>query len=110
MAGRKLFTNRSPRGMNVTLIVRASADPRNTAGTESFYLNPGQSEWHDYGNTIDIYLNGIKLIAAVDGDMMSQQYVVIIRGSPLDDALNRNNGVDFDISGFNFSLSTRQVT
>ncbi|KAA0677161.1 hypothetical protein [Roseomonas genomospecies 6] len=110
MAGRKLFTNHSPYGMTVTLIVRASDDPRNQAGTKEFYLGPSQSQWQEYGNHIDIYLNGIRLAAVYNGQMIGQQYVVIIRGSSLDDALNRNNGVDFNVQGLNFSLSTRQVS
>jgi hypothetical protein len=110
MAGRKLFTNQSPYGMNVTLVVRANADPRNTAGTKEFYLNGNQSQWQEYGNNIDVFLNGIKLTAVFNGQMLGQQYIVITRGSPLDDQLNTRNGVDFGFDKNTFLVSTRQVS
>ena len=109
MAGRKLFTNRSQYGMNVSLVVRRSDDPRNTAGTKDFFLKSNESQWQEYGNNIDIYLNGIKLAAVFNGAMIGQQYIVILRGSPLDNELNMFNGVDFGYSGNSFTLSTRQV-
>lgn len=109
MAGRKLFTNASPYSMVITLVIRASEDPRNQAGTKEFVLNPGQSQWQDYGDNINIYLNGIKLAAMFNGQLLAQQYVVIVRGSPLDNELNMRNGVDFNFANGNFTLSTRQV-
>lgn len=110
MAGNKLFTNQSPYGMGITLIVRAGEDPRNTEGNKEFYLNPSQSQWQDYGNDVDVYLNGIKLVAVFNGQMLGQQYVVITRGSPLDDDLNTRNGVDFGFDNNSFHVSTRQVS
>ena len=62
MAGRKLFTNQSPYPLAVTLAVRKSDDPRNQAGTKDFSLPAGNSQWQEYGNNIDIYLNGINLV------------------------------------------------
>ncbi len=109
MAGRKLFTNQSPYGMNVTLVIRKSADPRDQAGTKDFFLSSRQSQWQEYGNNIDIYLNGIKLAAVFNGAMLAQQYIVVTRGSPLDNQLNMNNGVDFGFSNNTFFVSTRQV-
>lgn len=109
MAGRKLFTNNSPYGMAVTLLVRASEDPRNQAGSEEFFLESRQSRWHEYGNHIDIYLNGINLVATTNGEIVGQQRVVITRGSALDDALNTRNAVDFDMSNGVFEIHTRQV-
>ena len=45
-----------------------------------------------------------------NGQMLGQQYIVITRGSSLDNQLNMNNGVDFRFDGGNnFTLSTRQV-
>jgi hypothetical protein len=110
MAGRKLFTNQSPYGMGVTLIIRASSDPRNQAGTKEFYLEARQSQWQEYGNNVDIYLNGIKLVAAFKGQMIGQQYIVIDRGSSLDNQLNMRNGVDFGFANDTFNVSTRQVS
>lgn len=109
MAGRKFFTNNSPYNLMVTLVIRKSDDPRNTAGTKEFMLTPNQGQWQEYGNDIDIYLNGIKLVSVFNGQMLGQQYIVITRGSQLDNELNMNNGVDFNFSGGSFQLSTRQV-
>ena len=95
--------------MAITLVIRKSADPRNTAGTKDFFLNSGQSQWHDYGNNSDFFLNGIKLASVLNGDMVGQQYIVIVRGSPLDNQLNTKNGVDFGYDK-TFTLSTRQVS
>jgi len=108
MAGRKLFTNQSAYKVGVTLVIRKSEDPRDTAGTKDFFLNPGQSDWQDYGSYRDPYLNGIKLASVFNGQMVGQQYIVIVRGSDLDKQLNTKNGVDF---GFDktFFLSTREV-
>ncbi len=110
MAGRKLFTNRSPYGMAVTLVVRASADPRDQAGTKEFFLGSQQSQWQEYGSNVNIYLNGIKLAAVFNGQMLGQQYIVIARGSDLDNQLNMRNGVDFAFASNTFMLSTRQVS
>jgi hypothetical protein len=109
MAGRKLFTNRSPYLMYVTLVVRKSADPRDQAGTKDFELPSGGNSWQEYGNNIDIYLNGIKLSAVTNGAMLGNQYIVIIRGSPLDNQLNMFNAVDFNYQNNTFYVATRQV-
>jgi hypothetical protein len=109
MAGEKLFTNTSPYAMAVTLVIRANEDPRNQAGTKEFALSSGQSQWQSYGDNNNIYLNGVKLIATFNGQMLGQQYIVITRGSPLDNQLNTRNGVDFTFAADSFTLSTRQV-
>jgi hypothetical protein len=109
MAGRKLFTNQSPHSMSVTLVVRQSEDPRNQAGTKEFQLPARQSQWQEYGDNIDIYLNGIKLVAVFNGQLLGQQYIVITRGSPPDNDLNTRNGVDFGYANNTFNVMTRQV-
>lgn len=109
MAGKKLFTNRTPYLLAVTLVVRASEDPRNQAGSKDFMLGAQEHRWEEYGNNIDIYLNGIKLVATYDGQMVAQQYIVILRSSPLDNQLNMRNAVDFGYQNGSFQLSTRQA-
>jgi hypothetical protein len=109
MAGRKLFTNESPYRSNVTLVIRRSADPRNTAGTSEFWLEPRQSAWRDYGDNVNVYLNGIKLISMFEGQMVAQQQIVIERGSALDNQLNMYNAVDLTFQKGSFVVSTRQV-
>lgn len=109
MAGRKLFTNNSPYLMFVTLVIRKSADPRDKAGTKDFQLPSRQSQWQEYGNNIDIYLNGIDLTAVANGARLGNQYIVITRGSPLDNQLNMFNAVDFGFANNTFYVTTRQV-
>lgn len=110
MAGLKLFTNTTGYGITVTLVIRKSDNPRNTAGTKDFSLTLGQSSWQEYGNDIDIYLNGIKLAAFLKGEMIGQQYIVIDRSSSLDNALNTRNAVDFGYANNTFYISTREVS
>src|SRR5688572_30539250 len=108
MAGRKLFTNISPYRSDVTLIVRRSEDPRNTAGTKEFSLEPRQSSWQEYGDNVNIYLNGIKLVSMFKGEIIGQQHIVIVRGSDLDNQLNTKNAVDFTFSNGSILISTHQ--
>jgi hypothetical protein len=56
-----------------------------------------------YGNNVDICLNGIKLVAVFNGQMQGQQYIVITRGSRLDNDLNMRNGVDFGFANNAFN-------
>lgn len=108
MAGLKLFTNTTEYHLSITLLVRASEDPRNQADPVSFELAPGQANWHEYGNDIDIYLNGINLISFMCGQMISQQQIVISRGSTLDDDLNTRNAVEFQFANGSFTIRTHQ--
>jgi hypothetical protein len=110
VAGRKLFTNASPYDLQVTLVIRRSANPRDQAGTKDFPLQSKQSLWQEYGNNIDIYLNGIKLAGFLRGDLIAQQQIVIDRGSSLDNQLNMKNGVDFGFANNAFTMTTRQVS
>jgi hypothetical protein len=110
MAGRKLFTNKSPYVLFVTLVIRRSEDPRDRAGTKDFQLSGGQSLWQEYGDKINIYLNGIDLTAVANGARIGNQYIVIVRGSPLDNQLNMLNAVDFGFDKSTFYVSTRQVS
>jgi len=109
MAGKKLFTNISPYRSDVTLVIRRSEDPRNTAGTTDFSLEPRQSAWHEYGDKVNIYLNGIKLVSMFKGEVIGQQHIVIVRGSELDNHLNTKNAVDFTFTNGSIVVSTRQV-
>ncbi|NHZ33339.1 hypothetical protein [Massilia rubra] len=109
MAGRKLFTNQSAYALAVTLQIRRSDNPNNLAGTKQFTLAPSESQWQDYGNDSDIYLNGFKLVASQNGALIGQQDIVVVRGSPLDNQLNMFNAVDFIGENLGYSISTRQV-
>ncbi|HEY1293697.1 MAG TPA: hypothetical protein VGJ60_11500 [Chloroflexota bacterium] len=109
MAGRKLFTNKCPYRSNVTLVIRSSDNPKNTAGTKDFWLDPHQSAWQEYGDNVNIYLNGIKLATYRNGQLLGQQEIVIVRGSELDDRLNMHNAVDIALEGGSYRITTRQV-
>jgi len=110
MAGLKLFSNQSQYGMNVTLVIREGDDPRNQAPPKEFQLDANQSQWQEYGSNTAFYLNGIRMSATFQGQRVGQQYIVIDRGSSLDNELNTKNGVDFGFRDNTFLLSTRQVT
>ncbi len=111
MPGLKQFTNHSPYPLSVTLVVRAGDDPRDHGTNTTFSLDSKETQWQSYGDDTNIYLNGIRLSATVPGEIDAQQAIVITRGSPLDDALNTKNAVDFnfDQQQWSFTLSTRQV-
>lgn len=108
-SGRKLFTNKSPYDIVVTLIIRKAEDPRQNAGTKEFALPGNGSTWVEYGNDIDIYLNGIKIAAMFNGNILGQEYIVVTRGSSLDNLLERMNGVEISFNSNRFFLVTRQV-
>lgn len=110
MASRKLLTNATPHSLQITLIVRRSDDPRETAGRVDCQLPPKESRWVEYGNNVDIYLNGIDLVAqGGDGAIVEQRNVVIQRGSPFDNMLNMHNAVDFSLENGALQIRTRQV-
>lgn len=109
MAGRKLFRNQTPHSLHVTLMIRASEDPRRSAGTREFGLPPHGAAWQEYGNHVDIYLNGIALRAHAAEAMIAQQHFVVARGSELDNLLNSHNGVDFSLNGDVFQIRGREV-
>ncbi|NHZ93148.1 hypothetical protein F2P45_29670 [Massilia sp. CCM 8733] len=109
MAGRKLFTNRSDYALAVTLLIRSSDNPNNQAGIKQFTLAPSESQWQEYGNDTDIYLNGFKLVASHNGALIAQQDIVVIRASPLDNQLNMFNAVDFVGENWGYSIRTQQA-
>lgn len=106
MAGRKLFVNKTGSDIRVTLFIRSSDNPVNSAGTQAFQLRPSQQNWVDYGNDQNIYLNGISLVSYFDGQVTGTQDFVVNRGSSLDNELNMNNRVEFRYGGNSFQIST----
>jgi hypothetical protein len=110
MAGQKLFTNTSPYQLNVSLLVRISADPSNQLSDPvEFSLPPNGSGWQSYGDNINIYLNGINLLAVTNGSIVSSGYFVIKRASDLDNELNQHNAVNFTYQDNTYKLTTHQV-
>lgn len=96
MAGRKRISNNSTLPMTVTLWVRSGDDPWNQAPSTQRDLAPGETQWVEYGNETDRFLNGIEMVAHAHGGRITLQHLIIDRGSKIDDALNRNNAIDFD--------------
>ena len=95
MAGRKLFVNGTDKQLKVTLFIRLGDSPANSAGTQSFNLSPRQQNWVDYGNTSNIYLNGLSVLSIFDGQVEAEQQFVVNRGNNLDNQLNMNNVIQF---------------
>jgi hypothetical protein len=87
----KTFINETATDVRVKLFVRASENPANNAGQQSFDLAPGQNENVAYGDAINIYLNGISLASLSDQGLVGEQEFVIERSSALDNELNMNS-------------------
>jgi hypothetical protein len=107
----KTFVNDSPATLQITLFIRQGDNPVNQDGTSSFTLAPGQTQTITYGDTQNIFLNGILLFTIFAGDLYSKIQFVTLRGSELDNLLNTNNVVtitkeqtDYVISGSNTFL------
>lgn len=91
----KHFINSTSAPLSVTLFVRKSDNPDNNAGVVAFTLNPGENKAVSYGDNVNIYLNGLSLVAYSAGSILSEEAVVTVRGSSLDSQLNTNNTVRF---------------
>ena len=63
-----------------------------------------------YGNDADIYLNGIETLLISHGSAIGKREVVIKRGSPLDDQLNRHDTVEFLYDGKQVLVSVSNST
>jgi hypothetical protein len=109
MAGSKLFVNNTGKDLQVTLFIRASDNPANSAGTQAFRLGSSQQNWITYGTDQNIYLNGISLVGYFNGQVTGTQDFVINRGSSLDNELNMNNRVEFRYGGDSFQISTNNT-
>jgi len=108
MAGKKTFHNQTNCNLSLTLYIREGDNPANNAGTQDIALSPYESKVVNYGDSHNIYLNGIVLVALLKGEVMSRQEFVVTRGSQLDDKLNRNSIIEIvfqndflDINGHN---------
>lgn len=106
MAGAKTFINNTGKELSVTLYIRMSENPANSAGSKQFNLSVGQSEYVSYGDAVNIYLNGISVASISDGAIIAEQEFVITRGSNLDNQLNMNDTVTFTYPGGGFQIST----
>ncbi len=106
MGGVKDFENRTDLTLSVTIHVRAGANPDTEAGEQTFGLRPWQSSMVSYGNSRDIYLNGLEVMTLTDGKVTAQQQFVARRGSPFDDILNKNNHVIIQRQGDAFTITS----
>jgi hypothetical protein len=108
--GAKLFTNQTSWSLSVSLLVRNGEDPRNQAETKEFKLNAQQSQWQEYGSEINTYLNGIKLVGVLNGEMQAGQRMVTAADGGFDKELNTRTGVDFGFANNTFYLATREMS
>ncbi|KPQ32322.1 MAG: hypothetical protein HLUCCA11_21805 [Phormidesmis priestleyi Ana] len=105
MAGKKEFENKSKYQIDVIMVVRKSAQPLHTAGTETFSLNPGEKKWVKYGNDTDIYLNGLTLKSLAGGTVVQDSRITVQRGNKYDNLLNTNTYFDIIYDGMSFHVS-----
>jgi hypothetical protein len=108
MAGRKLFVNGTPNTLTATIAIRMGDNPANSAGKQTFTLNPGQQSWITYGNDSNIYMNGISVVTIANGAVIGEQEFVVQRGGNLDNMLNKSNVIQFNGSP-EIHISSRQV-
>jgi hypothetical protein len=59
MAGKKTFNNKSNQTINVTLLVRQGTDIQKPSLEEFFTIGAGESKIVTYGNSSNIFLNGL---------------------------------------------------
>jgi hypothetical protein len=109
MPGRKLFTNNSDFTMAVTLLVRKGENPRDEAGRQELALSPGESRWEDYGDSHNVYLNGLLVAAIAGGRKFCQEFLVTWRGSWIDEQLNTCNAVLLSVQDGEIILLTEEV-
>jgi hypothetical protein len=94
MSGKKTFTNTGKTDLIVRLLVRKGADPANgIVDRIDVPLKTGQSKEVTYGNSQNIYLQGIRLQWDDDGAQLRKRQVVSTRGCWLDDVLNTNSKI-----------------
>lgn len=55
----KTFINNTKQAVNVTLLIRQSTDIHKPSLEQTFSLNPGETKVVPYGNSTNIYLNGL---------------------------------------------------
>lgn len=59
MSGQKQFINRTNQYVNVTLLIRQGDDIHKPSLEQSFSLDPNETKNVTYGNSSNIYLNGL---------------------------------------------------
>ncbi len=91
MAAKK-FINNGNRDLIVRLLVREGADPASgIAERIDVDLPKGSSKDVSYGNSSNIYLQGLRLQWDDDGVQLRKREVVETRGCWFDDVLNTNS-------------------
>jgi hypothetical protein len=95
MWGQKQLVNDTRYDLTITLNIRLSADPRYNAGKKTISMRPGESTRVIYGDERNPFLNGIEMIAILNGSIIATQELVITRGSDFDNKLNVNDTLAF---------------
>ncbi len=104
MAGRKKLINNTGKDLKVILVIRKGDHPDDTAGTLNVDLSAGtenesgeaqNSRWVEYGDDVNIYLNGIEVELFINGISINQRRIVLERGIGLDNDLNTNDTIEF---------------
>jgi len=92
MGGRKLLVNKTNKNLVVRLLVRKGANPANGIVQRISVKLPAKSKKKvSYGNSRNIYLQGLRLQWNDKGVQLRKRQVVVKRGSWWDDVLNTNS-------------------
>jgi hypothetical protein len=107
--GAKTFINNTGYNLSVMLTVRRGDMPGNEAGVDSFSLGSKGNLFVQYSGDDNPYLDGISVNAVDRGNIIASQDFVITRGSDVDNALNMNDTVCFDMQNESIILSFRNT-
>lgn len=104
MAG-KTFVNTTNYSLLVQLTVRKGDQPGHTLNVVNFTLGEGVSSYIGYGDDQNPYLDGISVNATDQGNIITSQNFVTIRGSSVDNDFNINDHVTFSLNHDSLVLS-----
>jgi len=110
MAGRKKLINNTGNDLEVKLVIRKGDHPDQTAGTKNVNLpaptkeNEDNFKWVEYGDDINIYLNGLEVSILIGKNEVKLKNIVAERGKMLDNELNTKDTIEFSYDDTTHSI------
>lgn len=106
----KTFNNKSNQDLNVTLLIRQGDDIQKPSLTQEFSIKPGESKNVSYGNSTNIYLNGLVFNwkdKETQAEMTKRQEAIATGVSPTFDwVLNTHSIITINsVGGMNITAS-----